>query len=87
MQDALFLRLLPGLIVERKRRRGPTACRINAVSKFLGTIQNREDICRLLKTLVTGDVQGIGSSLQELMTADVKDDGKMVLRWVPFHME
>ena len=88
VQNALFLGLLPGLIVERKRCRMPTECRINAVVKYLRTVRNQQDLCKLLRTLVTGDVQGVDRSLQELMTADLKIDGKtMILRWIPFHME
>mmetsp|Transcript_28332 Transcript_28332/g.77783 ORF Transcript_28332/g.77783 Transcript_28332/m.77783 type:complete len:642 (+) Transcript_28332:160-2085(+) len=88
VQDALFLGLLPGLIVERKRCRGPTQRRMNAVTTYLGTIRFQMDVHRLLKTLITGDVEGVDTSLQELMDADLKDDGQtMILRWIPFHME
>lgn len=83
-QDALFLGLIPGLIVERKMHRAPTTSRINTVEKFLGTIQNREDVCRLLRSLLTG--AGIDSPLQELTTTDLKDDGTQIFRWIPFHM-
>jgi len=83
-QDALFLGLIPGLIVERKMHRAPTTRRINAVGKFLGTIQSREDVCRLLSSLLTGE--GIDRSLEELMTTDLKHDGTLILRWIPLHM-
>lgn len=90
VQDALFLGMLPGLIVEKKNRHQPRERQVVAVSKYLGAVQSSDDVCKLLKTLLTGDVQGVDPTLQELMTADLttneKNEEVMILRWVPFHM-
>ena len=86
VQDALYYGMLPGLIVEKKNRREPRDRRVEAVSQFVGSIESSQDIWKLLKTLISGSPEGVYRSIQELMTADLNADGKLILRWVPFHM-
>jgi hypothetical protein len=90
-QDALFLGLMPGLIVERKHGRAPTQRRVTAITDYVGTLQLNgpqalKKVRILLSTLLTGSVSCVDSLLHELMTADLTNDNEVILRWVPFHM-
>lgn len=86
-REALYLGLLPGLIVEKKHHRAPRERRKIAVQNFVDVVlQDATEVSKLLKTLLTGDVSGVHKHLQELMTADVLNDGTAILRWIPFHM-
>ena len=85
-QEALFLGLIPGLMVEKKYSALPTVRRELVVSLFIDQLKDPwKEVCNLLRTLITGEVKSVPSLLQELMTADVKN-GKVIVRWIPYHM-
>jgi hypothetical protein len=86
-RKALFLGLIPGLIVEHKYHHKPTQRRKLAVENFVEVVNAEErEVYKLLKTLLTGDELAVDKHLLELMTTDVTDDDTMILRWIPFHM-
>eukprot|EP00978_Attheya_sp_CCMP212_P024654 scaffold77824_cov56-Attheya_sp.AAC.3 len=86
-RQALFLGLIPGLIVEQKNNHGLTQRRKLAVKNFVKVVNAEPmQVSNLLVSLLTGDEFAVHKHLLELMTADVKDDGTTILRWIPFHM-
>jgi hypothetical protein len=75
------------LIVEQKNNQLPTQRRKLAVKNFVEVVHTEPmQVSKLLETLLTGDEFAVHKHLLELMTADVKNDGTMILRWIPFHM-
>jgi hypothetical protein len=90
-QEALFLGLIPGLIVERKNKHPISQRRASVVASYveylteLGGQKAPAEVRALLSTLLTGNIGEVDESLRGLMTADLKDD-EIILRWIPFHM-
>lgn len=90
-REALYLGLIPGLLVEKKNNRPTTTRRAEAVQEYIQSVGSDgctgASVALLLSTLLTGNVESVDEHLQELMTADIAQDGETtILRWIPFHM-
>lgn len=91
-RETLYFGLIPGLLVERAQNQTITNRRAYAVASFIaqlnlkGETEARKVVSDLFNSFITGFVSAVPEILQELMTAE-QQVNKVVLRWIPCHME
>ena len=81
-RKAIHCGLIPGLILMKRKMNFPIQEQREAVQTFLATNYTAHTVLRLLGSLITGHIESVPDSLEQLM--DTSDGGK--IRWIPDHM-